>query len=204
MPERIWAIVPIKPLAEAKSRLAPALTPEARRQLTVRLLHHTLSVLTQVETLAGVLVVSADDAVGRIAQAHDAAFLPEPEAPGLNVSLTVAADQAQAWGATGVLIVPGDLPQLDVASLEAVLTAAPTSPALVIVPDRRERGTNVLLLKPPDLLPFRYGPGSFRRHLALAGARDVQPIVRRFPNLAIDADLPQDLDCISPGWRSPS
>mgnify|MGYP006287285691 FL=1 len=204
MPERIWAIVPIKPLAEAKSRLAPALTPEARRQLTVRLLHHTLSVLTQVETLAGVLVVSADDAVGRIAQAHDAAFLPEPEAPGLNVSLTVAADQAQAWGATGVLIVPGDLPQLDVASLEAVLTAAPTSPALVIVPDRRERGTNVLLLKPPDLLPFRYGPGSFRRHLALAGARDVQPIVRRFPNLAIDADLPQDLDCISPGWRLPS
>lgn len=192
----IWAVVPIKPLAEAKSRLSPVLTSEARRSLMATMLRHTLSVLTRVESLAGVLVVSADAEVARIAEDYDVAFLPEPEAPGLNVSLTRAAAEVQAQGAKGIMIVPGDLPQMDVVSIEAVLAAASDPPAMVIVPDRRERGTNVLLLAPPDLLSFSYGPGSFQRHLALAEARSVQPVVLRLPNLAIDADLPEDLSLL--------
>ncbi len=192
----IWAVVPIKPLAEAKSRLSSVLNAEARRCLVVTLLHHTLDVLTRVQALAGALVVSADDEVAQITADYDATFLREPDAPGLNASLTRAAAEVQSRRATGVLIVPGDLPQMDVPSIEAVLTAPSQPPAVVIAPDRRERGTNVLLLAPPDLFPFSYGPDSFQRHLALAEAHGVQPIVRRLPNLAIDADLPEDLSLL--------
>jgi 2-phospho-L-lactate guanylyltransferase len=149
-----------------------------------------------VESVASVLVVSADADVADVAQASGVEFLPEPGPSGLNVALTYAASEAQSQGATGVLVVPGDLPQMDVVSLEAVLNVVPDPPAVVIVPDRREHGTNVLLLAPPDLLPFSYGPGSFRRHVALAEARGVQPVICRIPELAIDADLPEDLALI--------
>ncbi|MGC9397844.1 MAG: 2-phospho-L-lactate guanylyltransferase [Anaerolineae bacterium] len=194
--QRVWAIVPIKPLAQAKSRLAPALDPTARRHLVLTLLRHTLTVLRDVEGLARVLVVSADAEVATVAREHDAHLLPEPRAPGLNVSLTRAATEAQAQGATGVLIVPGDLPLLEASNVEAVLDAALPPPSVVLVPDHRERGTNVLLLSPPRFMPFCYGPDSFHRHLALAEARGVHPTICRIPTLAFDADLPEDLALI--------
>lgn len=194
--ERIWVIVPIKPLAQAKSRLAPVLAPDARRRLVLTMLHHTLSVLTRVEDVAGTLVISADETVALVAAGYDATFLPEPQAPGLNASLTRATAAVQKRGATGVLVVPGDLPHINVSSVEAFLSAAPERPAVVIAPDRRERGTNLLLLIPPDIIPFSYGPDSFERHLARAEASGVHPVICRMSKLAIDTDLPEDLALI--------
>ncbi len=67
------------------------------------------------------------------------------------------------------------------------------SRAVVIAPDAGETGTNALLLRPPFLLPFSFGPVSFARHCALARAAGVEPLVYRSPSLAHDIDLPDDL-----------
>ncbi len=191
--ERIWAIVPIKPLAQAKSRLALVLAPEARRRLVLAMLDHTLAVLKRVQDIVNILLVSADNDVALVAEKYSISFLPEPEATGLNSSLRRAVKEAHVRGASGVLVVPGDLPQMDVASVESVLEAASDPPAMVIVPDRRRQGTNMLLLIPPDVIPFRYGSGSFQRHLALAEGQGLHPVVCCVPKLALDTDLPEDL-----------
>ncbi|MFN2189200.1 MAG: 2-phospho-L-lactate guanylyltransferase, partial [Candidatus Promineifilaceae bacterium] len=39
---KIWAIIPVKPLYDSKSRLAEVLTPEERAELTRRLLESTI------------------------------------------------------------------------------------------------------------------------------------------------------------------
>ncbi|MBN1259601.1 MAG: NTP transferase domain-containing protein, partial [Anaerolineae bacterium] len=112
MRNRIWAIVPVKPLYHAKSRLAAVLDTAQRQALVVALLRHTLSVLAQVDELATVLVVSADPVVCTMGRTSGARILREDRAPGLNASLNEAGDFASAGGAAGVLIIPADLPRL--------------------------------------------------------------------------------------------
>lgn len=201
----LWAIVPAKPLAQAKSRLAMVLSPAEREQLARSLLCHTLDVLASLilpaelaisgpaSGLAGILVVSADLKVRELAVARGVAWLPELEPPGLNGALEQAAAAARARGARGVLIVPADLPHLTAAAVAELLAAAGELPVAVIAPDRREEGTNALLVAPPGLIAFSFGPGSFQRHVAAARAAGVRTVVWRHPAWACDVDWPEDL-----------
>ena len=192
----IWAVVPVKPLGEAKTRLACVLAPEERARLVCVMLARTLAVLAQVDGLAGVAVVTPDATIAGLAEAGGVRALREPRAQGLNASLTWAI--AQLGGAGGVLVLPGDLPLLRRESVAALLAAAPNR-GVVVAPDRRRQGTNALLLVPATVIPFRFGAGSFRRHLAAARAVGVAPVVVCTPDLAADVDLPEDLAATSMG-----
>jgi len=191
-----WAVVPIKALDQAKSRLAPVMGPVERRALVLKMLRHTLSVLCRCDDLQGILVIGTDPAVRRAALAQEAVFLTESAAGGLNGSLAEAAAHLLTREAQGLLVIPGDLPHLRLSSIqELVRLGVPRG--VVIAPDRRELGTNALLVTPPDLIPFCFGPNSFRQHLAAAEAAGVTPIVVRSPDLAMDVDLPEDLSLVS-------
>ncbi len=192
-PTQIWAVVPIKPLAEAKSRLGSILDAGARRELVLDLLRHTLEALAAVEGLAGVLVVSSDPVVVDTARVHGADVLREPASPGLNASLMRAVRYLRTRAVAALLVLPGDLPRLTPASVTALVDACPAAPGLVVAPDNAERGTNALLLHPPDLIPFSFGPNSFARHQALARVAGATVRVVRDPALAFDLDHPEDL-----------
>jgi len=201
----LWAVVPAKPLAQAKSRLAAVLAPAEREQLAHSLLCHTLDVLASLTSpvdrvasgptpgLAGILVVSADWQVCELAAARGVAWLPELAPPELNRALEQGAVAAQARGAQGVLVVPGDLPHLTAAAVAELLAVAGEPPVMVIAPDRREEGTNALLVAPPGLIPFGFGPGSFQRHVAAARATGGRTVIWRHPAWAYDVDWPEDL-----------
>src|ERR671933_71284 len=63
----------------------------------------------------------------------------------------------------------------------------------VISPDAAGRGTNALLLRPPDALPFLFGANSFENHLDAAREREVQVQVCERTRLAFDIDTAEDL-----------
>jgi len=188
-----WAIVPVKPLAQAKSRLAGVLAPEQRVELVTRLLQRTLAVLRGTESLARVLVVSADPYVERLAHADGAEFLAEAQPQGLNSALTKAVAHAQEHGAEAVLILPADLPHLRRESLLPLLALAATPPTIGIAPDRWKQGTNALLIAPAMNFPFAFGANSFQTHLALAQKLGMRVAIYHDPDLAMDIDLPEDL-----------
>ncbi len=64
----------------------------------------------------------------------------------------------------------------------------------VIAPDRRREGTNALLLRPPGALAYHFGPDSFARHCQEARQRGLRLEVCERPGLALDIDLPEDLE----------
>lgn len=192
----VWAVVPVKPLTEAKSRLAPVLSPEERRALVLQLLRHTLRVLNTVEGVAQVLVISADEQVAGVTREEGGLLLREESAPGLNASLRRALSDVEKEGADAALILPGDLPHLTAATVQELLKQAPPPPAVVIAPDRRNEGTNALLLAPPQIIAPRFGGGSFRRHCRAAEAAGLASLVYRSPALALDVDLPEDLTAL--------
>jgi coenzyme F420-0:L-glutamate ligase/coenzyme F420-1:gamma-L-glutamate ligase len=138
--------------------------------------------------------VSPDQTVLRLAAEVGAETLRQ-EGGGLNEALEEARRYALGRGASAVLVLPADLPTLRAPDVGAVLEAVPDGggPAVIVSPDAAGTGTNALLLRPPDAVPFLFGPGSFEAHRAAARERGVPVHDLERPNLAFDLDTADDL-----------
>ncbi|MBX6771060.1 MAG: 2-phospho-L-lactate guanylyltransferase [Chloroflexi bacterium] len=191
---RVAAIIPVKHLDRAKSRLADQLSPVERAGLVLALLEHVLDAVRRAPSVDRCLVVSPDPRVRDQAAALGAAVLDEPAAGGgQNAALEHARSFVRLWRPAALLIVAADLPRLTPADLEAVSGLGAEPGTVVLAPDRREEGTNLLYLTPPDCLPFCFGPGSFRVYRSEAERRGLRVRVYRAPGTASDLDTPDDL-----------
>lgn len=190
----LWAIIPVKPLRRGKSRLSSVLSLEARTALNHYLLSNTLETLASVSEIEYSLVVSRDPEALTIAREYGARTVQEQGAPQLNIALTRATMVAISHSVQGVLIVPADLPLITVEDIHEVLKRAMNPPVVVITPDRHRKGTNALLIAPPGLIKYEYGPGSFERHCKQAKEAGARLEVCERGSVALDIDLPEDLE----------
>jgi 2-phospho-L-lactate guanylyltransferase len=192
-----WAIVPVKPLRRGKSRLAGVLSEEERLGLNSKLLIHTVDTLREIPEIEQVLVVSRDQSALSMARAHGARTVQENGAPELNVALTRATIVAKQYATRGVLIIPSDLPMISKEDVTAMLDLVKEPPVVVVAPDRKGEGTNALLVCPVGLIEYDYGPHSFKRHCSRAREVGARLEICELPSLALDMDVPEDLDLVS-------
>lgn len=184
-----WLLAPVKPLAEAKSRLAPVLRADERGDLVRRLLRRTLALAHRSALFACVLVVSRDPEVWQIAREAGACALPE-QGCDLNSALWQGSRYAGAAGAGSLLILPADLPLLSAGDLFALCALGEQGDGLVLGPSE-DGGTNALHLRLPPGLPFYFGERSFARHQAAARAAGLTAAVYDSPTLRFDLDRPE-------------
>lgn len=192
-----WAIVPVKPLRRGKSRLAGILSESERTELNKQLLGHTLNTIKSIPDIEQILVVSRDPAALTLARNHGARTLLENGMYHLNVALTRATLVVKKYATHGVLIVPADLPLITPEDLRMMLDHVKEPPVVVVAPDRRGEGTNALLICPPGLIDYDFGLGSFERHCELARKVGARLEICKLPSLALDVDLPEDLELVS-------
>ena len=192
----IWAIVPVKPLRRGKSRLAGLLTEEQRTCLNRYLLEHTLTTLNKIPGIEHTLVVSRDPAALTLTRAMGGRTVLEDGAPQFNTAIQRATIVAQAQGARSVLILPADLPLVEPADLEALLSQGMAAPTVVIAPDRRLDGTNGLFINPAGLIEYGYGPGSFQRHCQRSTNAGARLVIVNSERIGLDLDLPEDLELV--------
>ncbi len=207
-----WAIIPVKPLRDSKSRLAHILSADERANLTTTILQHTLQVLADAPSVYRALVISRDPAILKLARQAGAYTFGEGEKLGLNVALVRGSHVAAAQGASSILVLPADLPFLSVGDVETMLSSASpvngnrpagstngagyaNTRAVAITPDRTQEGTNALFLCPPLGFEFQFGPGSFQRHLQEAERLGITCRVVHAPGLKFDLDTEED-------WRT--
>ena len=188
-----WVIVPVKPLRRAKSRLADILTPEQRRLLAERMLRHVLQVLKTVPQVLGTLVISRDSEALAIAREYGMRTVQEAGAPELNAALGRATQVVAGWGGDSVLVLPADLPLLEANDLAAMIDAGAGSPVVVIATDGQRDGTNALFMRPPGVIPYAYGEGSFARHCVLAQQAGIPLQEHHSGSLELDIDVASDL-----------
>jgi 2-phospho-L-lactate/phosphoenolpyruvate guanylyltransferase len=184
----VWAVVPVKALARAKQRLAPVLDAAARQRLARTMCDDVLATLRTVPGLAGIAVVTSERdlvpaGMRRIEDRDD----------GLNAALALAATILQSEGSTTILAIAADVPLITRDEIERVLLAGRQSP-IVIVPDRQGRGTNALVLSPPTRMAPAFGAASLARHMVMARALGIEPVVLRLPGLGFDIDDAAALD----------
>ncbi|NLE50430.1 MAG: 2-phospho-L-lactate guanylyltransferase [Chloroflexi bacterium] len=189
----VWAIVPVKPLNRAKSRLAEALPPEDREQLAAGLLERTVRLLLPMPEIHGVLVISRDTKALALVRELGAQTVQESGNPELNTALYRATSALPVWGAEAALVVPADLPLLQAEDISAIVTLGRFPRTVVLAPDRREEGTNLLFVRPPGLIPYAFGGPSFDEHQRLAREANATLHIYRSERSGLDLDLPDDL-----------
>jgi 2-phospho-L-lactate guanylyltransferase len=186
-------IVPHRGLAAAKTRLAAALAPSEREELARQLLDRVLR--TARSACSDVVVISPSEPLRAIAEAAGARLAVQ-RGMGLNVGLDQARSDALFDYVDTLIVLHGDLPNLRVDDIGALLGALPAdgSAGVAIAPDRAGTGTNALALRPPGVINFRFGSGSFAAHSGEAERAGVPLVAVDRGGLAFDLDTPEDLD----------
>ena len=185
----------MKPLSQAKSRLAPYLKDVQRRSLVTAMLRRVIRAAR--EASAEVWVLGADVSSRHVACEEGAGWREEAGSD-INESLRLVFEEAWAAGKSP-LFLPGDLPFLHSDELKALTARADSNigedsvPSIVLSPAIKGGGTNAILI--PQPLPFRLqlGPDSLSRHVSEARRLGLEPSVYASPGLARDLDTWEDL-----------
>jgi 2-phospho-L-lactate guanylyltransferase len=192
----VWAVLPLKDLVKAKSRLSGILAPFERRALMQAMVEDVLTSLALVSELEGVLVVSDDPSAELLAHKYGLQWVAESRLgrPGLNGSVAAATALLAERGASDFMVLHGDIPLLRPADLRQLLEAyAAADVDVVIAPDLSHDGTNIMLLPAAAELPFCYGTASCVAHTRLAQERGLRVRLVESEFTGLDVDEPEDL-----------
>ena len=189
------AVIPIKQLEDAKQRLSGLLNSNERKLLFQAMVEDVLTAVEACTYIDNIVVVTNDQAVAELARGFGAEIRPEPEPPGLIEAVTETGKQLAAEGVECMLFLPGDVPLVTPEELEVVLEGFGVSgkPEFMIVPASDLGGSNCVACSPPDCMSFGFGIDSFRKHLALARDRGIDPQVTKLPGIGLDIDTPSDI-----------
>jgi 2-phospho-L-lactate guanylyltransferase len=195
-------VIPVKNLANAKQRLAPALEQEERAALATAMLKDVFEAVASWARRPQVAVVTGDAEARSLARQCGFEILDDPEEAGESAAVERATQALEAQGMESLLVIPGDIPLVTAGELEAIYAAAPLA-GTVLVPSRDGRGTNAALRKPASLFPLRFGNDSFVPHRRAAEATGLPLVVLTLPGIALDVDTPPDLAALvaAPGER---
>jgi len=195
--KQLAIVIPVKSPREGKSRLAGMLQADERYDLNLELMRHTFDQVAPLAEAAEVYVVSKSFEVLGEAMRRGFRTCSEPEHFELNDALSLAAEQAEKAGATEVMVLPTDLPWLSSNHLLFVLEEFRSMYDVMIVTDRAEVGTNLLLWRPIGTSEFSYGLYSANQHAAIAGRLNLRVCVRQDRLLSFDLDTPFDFEILS-------
>lgn len=190
----IWVIIPVKPLNRAKSRLSDVLTPDERARLTEFMFRRVVTAVKATSGIAGTLVISRDQRALAMARDMGAHTVQESGNPDLNTALTRATQVVIGMKGSAVLILPSDLPLITTEDVRAIADMGIAENTVVMATDAVGDGTNALFMRPPGLIEYVFGQGSFARHKAQAEANGARVKVYESSRLALDIDTPPDLE----------
>jgi 2-phospho-L-lactate/phosphoenolpyruvate guanylyltransferase len=186
------ALIPVKSLTTAKSRLAPSFSQHQRERLVLDMLHHVLCVLLDSELFGKVSVVSSDKQVLEQAYLWGARAMTE-EQHGHNQALHAAALREKADGTTALLTISADLPLLTTQEIRCFFEQS-LQHEIVLAPSRDGTGTNAILVRPPLAVPYLFGTNSLQRFLEAARQRHLSYSTYHSIGLALDIDTVDDLN----------
>lgn len=188
-----FVLVPIKALAEGKTRLSPLLSEAARRALSRAMLTDVVTSVLQVPAIDRVAVVSSDPSLLALAQRLGALTVDEGHPRGLNGATGLGTDFCLRHGATTLLVLLSDLPLIrsrDIAHLFAQLSG---QPEILLVRCKYGDGTNAFMRVPPLVMQPCFGGPSLAAHQEAARRQGIGCRVVKAPSIRFDLDSVEDL-----------
>ncbi len=163
--KKIAAVIPVKNLHSAKSRLSPFLTLQQRRNLALILLNATIKTVKSSRFISDIIVVSSDDTIENFSFENSLKFIKDAD-NGVNNAVILADRYCIENEIDANIVIPNDLPFLSFKSIDQICVISEKySKCIIICPSKRFDGTNILLRKPPGVIKTFYDNDSYANHL---------------------------------------
>ncbi len=189
----VWAAVPVKAFISAKQRTASILSSAQRELLAATMLEDVLTALAGAARLAGIMVNTIDPVATDLARRYGARVVTDGALDGHTGAVMGMARIMAAEGKGALLTVPGDIPRVTAAEIDAVVSSCLSAPSFTIAPAHDELGSNAVLCAPPLAVPLRFGDDSYFPHLITARQHGIEPVIVRMFGIGLDMDHPADL-----------
>jgi len=205
---RCVALIPVRDFRTGKSRLARTLDETARNRLGRWMLERVLAAVGAASRVDEIAVLSDSAEILDLAGEHGAVGLFR-ESGGLNADLETGRSWARRRAARSLFIVHADLPFLKAGEVNDFLAGDAASEGagrLVRIARSKDAGTNALLVRPIDAIPFLFGARSFEKHRAAARRSRCAAQTRESFGFAHDIDSPGDIERLlaregeAPAW----
>ena len=186
-------LIPVKDIAQAKTRLSRMLSLDEREHLVWAMFQDvSRAVQSSIKAERVVLVSSFAPAIKQARRLGWDVLVEhsqQSESASVDWASRVLADE----GCHTVMRLPADLPLVTGEDIDALLSVELRAPAALMVPSREGTGTNAIVRTPATLFPSRFGPNSLALHRQEAERIGVECVIINNPRIALDIDDPQDL-----------
>ncbi|MCS7136522.1 MAG: 2-phospho-L-lactate guanylyltransferase [Nitrososphaerota archaeon] len=189
-----FAIIPVKKLADGKSRLKGLLTLEQRRHLILKMLGGVIDTCLEAG-LSKVYVIGSDPEVEVLAKHKGLSFIHDTWC-GLNESLEGAIGMIYPKHVGSFVIFPCDLPLLSPEDVKTIGKLLEYND-VVISPSFGLKGTNALAMKEAYTIKMQFGSLSFPKHMSSARVCGKRVATYASLGTCLDIDLPKDLKMLS-------
>ncbi|MEW9855488.1 2-phospho-L-lactate guanylyltransferase [Novosphingobium sp. M1R2S20] len=183
-----WALIPIKPPGQGKSRLSGALDAQVRSRLVEAMLKRVADAARASPAIQRVCLLSDPElrCAAPLAVLNDAGG-------GLNTALEAAMATLPQPAPDRIVVIAADLPQLSPQDLTMLATVSPRT--IAIAPDRHGMGTNAISLPitAAQRFRFQFGTQSFIAHRHEADRLGYSVETMLSDGLEKDIDEPADL-----------
>jgi len=188
---RCLLVIPLKPFALAKSRLAEALSPTERQQLVRALFLRCEHFFASAFAAMPRLVVTAEPEIAALCSGATQ-ILHEAQPQGLNAAAERVRHFASAQGYAQMLIISADIALWRQTEVTCLLQAGHTRD--LVIARAHDGGSNALLLRLPARgFAFAYGEHSAKAHQIAARQAGLSCCLLDLPLLSRDLDRPADL-----------
>jgi 2-phospho-L-lactate/phosphoenolpyruvate guanylyltransferase len=188
-------LIAAKQLVLAKTRLRPVLPSVSERSAVAEaMFRDVLGAALSTRICERVSVVTCDPALMMLARNAGAIVINEEYPRGLNAAVRLATSELTAAGVTCACTLLSDIPLITGDDIERAFAAMlGEQPAVTLVPSRDFSGTNIIVRRPPDVIPTQFGRLSLVRHLDDCRERGIACQIVRLERPALDLDVPADL-----------
>lgn len=201
---KIAAVIPMKSLHSAKSRLSNILTAQQRKNLAMYLLNTTIKELKESNFISEIVIVSSDEAVKNYSSINNLTFVKDSD-KGVNEAVILADKYCVDNGINANIVIPQDLPFISVKEIDEICTISNKyHKCIIICPSKRFDGTNILFRKPPGVIKTHYDNNSYMNHLKEASKFKIPIESLDIVKLRFDLDTKEDLLELFPlqNWNS--
>ena len=189
----MWAVIPVKQISQAKQRLSKILSSEERRDFFSAMLEDVLSMMVKIDFFEKIILATNCPHAISIAGRHSITHFETGPDDGLNQAAGETVNHLLENGIRDMFLIPADIPLITEEEINSAIKAHPSAPSLTIVPSRDKLGSNCLLLSPPSMMPLKFGPDSYFRHLEIAQSNGLKINTMELPGFGLDIDEPTDL-----------
>jgi 2-phospho-L-lactate guanylyltransferase len=193
MMKKIAAVIPMKNLHFAKSRLSTILTLQQRKNLAFFLLNTTIKTLKESQLIYEIIVVSSDKTIEKFSLENSLKFIKDSD-NGVNNAVILADHYCIDNDIDANIVIPHDLPFISAKEIDQICTISEKYPRCIIIcPSKRFDGTNILFRKPPNVIKTFYDDNSYMNHLKEAQKFNIPIESLDLDSLMFDIDTKEDL-----------